>query len=461
VASTDVPKAISSSGTPLVTSTVSVSIAGRPTIYDLDVRTFLRHTNASNIDMTLQSPAGTVVTLTTDNGGTNDNVFDGTVWDDDANPGGQIPYSTNNGLATDHNYLNGVTASPLAPEEALGAFNGEDPNGTWTLTISDDLTLDGGVLDDWSITMATIDVAAPSLATAGYTATGLPISIDDFTPLGRPTTKTIAVSGAGSSIWKVTATTGITHTNNADLDVTLRSPQGTIVTLTTDNGGSFDNTFANVLWDDDASPGGQVPYTFTGGLVTDNNYANQPTTLVPEEGLAAFRGENPNGTWTLTIWDDTAGNTGNLNSFALNITTAACPESCVVDCNDQDGCTSDSCNPSLGCVHGCTGGASCIPGPIANIGMAPDKSTIVWDHATGGASSAHDLVRGQCGQFPVGTGAAETCLASALAATTAPDSARPPVGAAFWYDVRGHHVCGDGPYGLQTGGAPRTTGACP
>ena len=40
--------------------------------------------------------------------------------------------------------MNNQTATPLVPEEALAAFNGENPNGTWTLTISDDNAGDGG-----------------------------------------------------------------------------------------------------------------------------------------------------------------------------------------------------------------------------------------------------------------------------------------------------------------------------
>ena len=106
--------------------------------------------------MTLTSPAGTVVTLTSDNGGGSDNVFAGTVWDDDADPGGQVPYVTNDGLATDHAYVNNTLASPLVPEEAMAAFIGENPNGTWTLTVSDDDAVDGGSIDSWSLDLTTL-----------------------------------------------------------------------------------------------------------------------------------------------------------------------------------------------------------------------------------------------------------------------------------------------------------------
>jgi subtilisin-like proprotein convertase family protein len=141
-------------GPAVVTSTITVSGAGAY-LWDLDLTTFITHTFAADLDITIASPAGTVVTLTTDNGAGNDNVFNGTLWDDDANPAGQVPYTTNNGLATDHAYTNLTLASPLVPEEALGAFIGENPNGTWTLTISDDLAGDGGSLANWSLAFVT------------------------------------------------------------------------------------------------------------------------------------------------------------------------------------------------------------------------------------------------------------------------------------------------------------------
>jgi subtilisin-like proprotein convertase family protein len=145
-------------GPAVVTSTVVVSGAG-PYLFDLDLTTNLTHTFAADLDITLTSPAGTVVTLTTDNGAGNDNVFNGTLWDDDANPAGQVPYTTNNGMVTDHAYVNLTTATPEVPEEAMGAFIGENPNGTWTITISDDLAGDGGSLDSWSLAVTTFPSA--------------------------------------------------------------------------------------------------------------------------------------------------------------------------------------------------------------------------------------------------------------------------------------------------------------
>ncbi len=308
-------------GPGVVTSTVVVSGVGTY-LFDLDVTTFLTHTFAADIDMTITSPAGTVVTLTTDNGAGNDNVFNGTVWDDDANPAGQVPYTTNNGMVTDNAYVNLTLASPLTPEEPLGAFIGENPNGTWTITISDDLTGDGGSLDSWSLGVTTFPNAP---------ITAVVPTVTQSTPTAIPTgpgvvTSTVVVAGAGTSILDVNLTTFLTHTFAADLDVTIMSPMGTIVTLTTDNGAGNDNVFNGTVWDDDANPAGQVPYTTNNGMVTDNAYVNLTlaSPLTPEEPLAAFIGEDPNGTWTITISDDLTGDGGSLDSWSLDIDTFSC-----------------------------------------------------------------------------------------------------------------------------------------
>jgi uncharacterized repeat protein (TIGR01451 family) len=308
-------------GPAVVSSTITVSGAATYLI-DLNLTTFITHTFPGDIDMTLTSPSGTVVTLTTDNAGTNDDVFNGTVWDDSANPGGQVPYTANNGLVTDQTYAIGVLASPLVPEEALGAFIGEDPNGTWTLTISDDAAGDGGSLNNWSLDVTTLP-GAPNITTTPAQTQSTPVAI----PTGPAVvSSTLVVSGAGTAIHDLNITTFITHTFPGDIDMTLTSPSGTVVTLTTDNAGTNDDVFNGTVWDDSANPGGQVPYTANNGLVTDQTYAIGvlASPLVPEEALAAFIGEDPNGTWTLTISDDAAGDGGSLDSWSLDIDTFTC-----------------------------------------------------------------------------------------------------------------------------------------
>jgi subtilisin-like proprotein convertase family protein len=368
-------------GPAVVTSTIVVAGVG-PYLWDVDLQTFITHTFAADLDITITSPAGTVVTLTTDNGAGNDNVFNGTLWDDQANPAGQVPYTTNNGIVTDNVYVNLTTATPLTPEEPLSAFRGEDPNGTWTITISDDLAGDGGSLDSWSLILATFP-AAPAETTASF-AQGTPVAI----PTGPAVvTSTINVTGVGTALTKLTLLTNLTHTFAADLDITITSPAGTVVTLTTDNGAGNDNVFNGTLWDDDANPAGQVPYTTNNGMVTDHAYVNLTTAtpLTPEEPLGAFSGQDPNGTWTITISDDLAGDGGSLDSWTLNVTTGTC---CTITCpanitqsNDPNQCGAVVTYPAPTSTGDC-GTITCSP---ASGSFFPVGTTTVTCQSTGGS----------------------------------------------------------------------------
>ncbi len=302
-------------GPAVVTSTLNVSGAG-PFLLDLDLFAAIPHTFASDLDITLMSPAGTIVTITTDNGSGNDSVYNGTLWDDDANPGGQVPYTTNNGMTTDHAYVNRTVATPLTPEEPFGAFVGENPNGIWTLTVSDDAGGDSGDVNIWRLDITTIGGTPPTISET-FNSDTTAIAIPDTTTV----LKTITVSTACTYLMDLNLTTFITHTDNSDLDMTITSPSGTVVTLGTDNGSSNDNAFNGTFWDDDADTTGQVPYTTNTGLVTDHPYTNlvTATPLAPEEALAAFIGENPNGVWTLRIRDDATTDIGSFRSWQMNL----------------------------------------------------------------------------------------------------------------------------------------------
>ncbi len=318
--STNVPIPIADNT--VTTSTIQVSGAGSR-VFDVNVFTDIIHTFPADLDLTLESPSGRVVTLTTDNGGGNDNVFHGTLWDDQANTGGQVPYTTNAGLATDHPYVNGVVAPWLAPEEPLASLYATDPNGTWTLSMSDDSAQDQGALLGWSLQITTLPDLVGVFGWGSELAGPVPI------PSGPAVvTSTVDFSNApGTRLCSgVGVHTNITHTNASNLDVTLESPAGTVATLTSDNGGTNDDVFAGTNWSNFANPGGQVPYDFNDGLATDHSYADgvAVANLAPEESLAVFAGEDPRGIWTLTISDDTSGDSGTLNGWTLGLGLCSC-----------------------------------------------------------------------------------------------------------------------------------------
>ena len=403
--STDVPKTIP---TTVATVTSTLSVAGAdPYLYDVNIKTFITHTFNGDLQMTLKSPAGTIVTLTSGNAGSVDNVFNGTVWDDDADPGSQVPYTTplaTSNLVTDTAYTNLVVKPTLAPEEPLGAFIGQNPNGVWTLTIADTASGDGGSLANWSLALTTL-AAAPAPATVSYPSADVPKTIPTSAP---PTvvTSSVLVSGAGTQIGQVRLKDFILHTFPGDLDITIQSPAGTIVTLTTDNGSTSDNVFNGTMWDDKADPGNQVPYVVpfaASNLATDAVYVNNVVkpTLTAEEGLAAFNGENPNGVWTLTISDDANLDGGSLTGWTLEVTTTTCQVSvCAVSCNDNNPCTDDSCDPATGCVftnnaNPCNDGFACTTGDTCSGGSCAGTQ-IVCNDGNGCTNDSCNPATGLC-----------------------------------------------------------------
>jgi subtilisin-like proprotein convertase family protein len=321
-----------------ITSTINVT-GLNPRLWDVDLSTNITHTASADLDITIMSPAGTVVTLTTDNGGTLDNVFNGTVWDDQADPASQVPYAANPNIASDRSYTNNTVAPTLAPEEALAAFAGEDPNGTWTLTITDDALLNFGNLGSWSLQFSTLGANAITTTTTFPSVDpNLPALITNACVQG-PVLSTVNVTGAGAYTGRIRLTTQLTHVLPDDMDITLTSPQGTVVTISTDNGGVTGNAFNGTVFSSNANPGGQVPYPnclvilpCNQGLTTDRVYlgAGTAASLAPEESLAAFNGENPNGVWTLKIVDDSCDLlSGTLTGWSLEVLTSTC---CSLSC---------------------------------------------------------------------------------------------------------------------------------
>lgn len=138
-----------------------VGVTGR--VWRVDAVTNMQHTFPADLDVTLTSPSGTVQTLTTDNGASNDNVFAGTAFTALAgatNPPGPV---------SDTVFANLLAESPVAPEESGEAFKGENPNGTWFLKVADDLAAETGTLQDWTLSLQTGACETADLA-VGMTA---------------------------------------------------------------------------------------------------------------------------------------------------------------------------------------------------------------------------------------------------------------------------------------------------
>ena len=146
--SADVPKAISASGSNVVvTSTLNIPTSA--TISDLNVVDLIgTHTWINDLVIKLKSPAGTEVILFTRICDNEDN-FD-INFDDAATPGALPCPPTGGGT--------------YQPNQALSVFNGENQQGTWTLTINDMANQDGGSLTSWGLNICS-DVAPTGIKT--------------------------------------------------------------------------------------------------------------------------------------------------------------------------------------------------------------------------------------------------------------------------------------------------------
>jgi hypothetical protein len=106
-----------------------------------------------------------------------------------------------------------------------------------------------------------------------------------------------------------------------------------------------------------------------------------------------------------------------------------------------------------------------VPAQVAGARFGADHATLSWTSlaAQAGPAVVYDVLRGALAQLPggVGSGAAETCLATGTPTAQITDSSIPVPAAAYYYLVRGSHVCGDGTWGSPSSGPPYSPTACP
>ena len=166
----------------VITSTIAITTAATY-LWQVIVGTHITHANSSDLDIELISPHGTVVTLSSNNGGANANVFNGTYWFDAA-AGGAGP-----GVVTLASFISGTTSTPLTPEEPLASLNGENPNGTWKLVVKDTL-VNGktGRLNDWSLQVEALTTAPHPIVYTYVSGGNTPIPDN-----GPPVTRTLPI----------------------------------------------------------------------------------------------------------------------------------------------------------------------------------------------------------------------------------------------------------------------------
>ncbi|MBE98456.1 MAG: convertase [Flavobacterium sp.] len=139
--SADVPVVIPDENAGDVSSVLALTADG--SVQKVSVTLDITHTWVTDLTAVLVSPQGTTVQLFSDECGDQDNVF--ATFDDDGNP---LNCATNPAIS-------GI----IAPDEALSVLNGEPAAGVWTLQVSDSFAADGGAINNWSLTICTVQQA--------------------------------------------------------------------------------------------------------------------------------------------------------------------------------------------------------------------------------------------------------------------------------------------------------------
>jgi subtilisin-like proprotein convertase family protein len=164
---------------------------------------------------------------------------------------------------------------------------------------------DYGSLGQYTLVLsgsATLATPNPSTFTASSNV------VVPITDSGTSTiSSTINVSGVIGRIDDLDVGLNITHTRDEDLAAYLISPAGTRVELFSEIGGGADD-FINTNFSDEATTAindGSAPFAGT---------------FRPNDLLSWVDGEDPNGTWTLEVQDNSNQNGGSLNQWSLTIT---------------------------------------------------------------------------------------------------------------------------------------------
>ena len=216
-------------------------------------------------------------------------------------------------------------------------------SGTCGNTITATLQLQDGAINLGTVTF-TFQLGTTSSSTSTFsnaTAIVIPATGTGATT-GSPATPypaNITVAGIVNPVTKVTVTLKeITHTFPSDVDVLLVGPTGVKFVLMSDVIGGTDWTGQTYTLDDAAaailpnsgSPpasGSFKPTNYgTGDLfpapAPPSPYLNPAT--AGTDTLAAFNGQNPNGTWSLYVVDDAANDIGTFaGGWDLSITSTA------------------------------------------------------------------------------------------------------------------------------------------
>ncbi|MET8853968.1 S8 family serine peptidase [Amycolatopsis sp. NPDC004625] len=223
----------------------------------------------------------------------------------------------------------GVTVAPRA--KSYGTISpGQTGVNDFTITVPASQQLGVPVVLNARVTFAgahspttqtfSLPVGTPSPVAQDFAYTGAPVAIPDNSPVGasvtipvtgvgRASKVSFSVDGTTCSTDPASTTVGLNHSYVGDLVGTLTAPSGAKATVFQRNGGSGKNLCQVVFADTAATAFSTV------------TSANAPFTgsYRPVQALGGLTAAAADGTWTFSVVDAAASDTGSIRAVALHI----------------------------------------------------------------------------------------------------------------------------------------------
>lgn len=261
--------------------TKTFTVGSNVKITDVNIGIALLHTYRQDLTITLTSPAGTTVTLMSNEGGSGDNLSD--LFDDSAFNN----IVNHNATVTDPTSAVPPYSHSFHPNTPLSAFNTQYSLGTWTLAICDglaqdtgtftrsDLYITGTTVADLSLAMTsssttptygttfTYTLTASSAASSSATATG--VTVGDVLPSGAT-----FVSAAGTGTY--TSGTGVWSVGS------LAAGASASLTITATASGTVGSSVTNAA-QITASSQPDPDSTVNNGVTSEDDYASRTITV--------------------------------------------------------------------------------------------------------------------------------------------------------------------------------------
>jgi subtilisin-like proprotein convertase family protein len=249
-------------------------------------------------------------------------------------------------------------------------------------TLTATLQLQDGATNLGTVTFTFTLGSLSSPTTASYSSGNIAVPIPDQGSVDVP----LSVPDVGV-VSDVNARVRLNHTFDGDLVISLVHPDGTVLPLSTNRGGSGQNygtggndcSGTHTVFDDAAAApisAGVAPFAGT---------------FRPESPLSAFNGKASNGTWILRVADTAALDVGTIGCFQLEIGRSVflcCPFTggmANIIAVPPAVLTAESCSPANGAVD--PDETVTMDFPLQNIGTGSTTNLVATLQATGGVTA--------------------------------------------------------------------------